>query len=74
MVFFFVYFFQTIFSVFQAIGFPGTGYCGFIVAISQFDSSAAGIIVGLLLLCIAFCFAVTAAANIMMITKVISRF
>ncbi|XP_037808355.1 secretory carrier-associated membrane protein 5 isoform X1 [Lucilia sericata] len=70
MVFFFVYFFQTIFSVFQAIGFPGTGYCGFIVAISEFDTSAAGIIVGLLLLCIAFCFAITAAANIMMITKI----
>lgn len=71
MVFFFVYFFQTLFSVFQAIGFPKTGYCGFIVAIFQFDSSAAGIVVGLLLLCVAFCFAVTAAANIMMITKVV---
>lgn len=70
MVFFFVYFFQTILSVFQAIGFPGTGYCGFIVAIYQFDSSASSIIVGLLLLCIAFCFAATAAANILMITKV----
>ncbi|XP_073835061.1 secretory carrier membrane protein [Musca autumnalis] len=70
MVFFFVYFFQTLFSVFQAIGFPKSGYCGFIVAISQFNSSAAGIIVGLLLLCIAFCFAITAAANIMMITKI----
>ncbi|XP_013103767.1 secretory carrier-associated membrane protein 1 [Stomoxys calcitrans] len=70
MVFFFVYFFQTIFSVFQAIGFNKTGYCGFIVAISQFGSSAADIFVGLILLCIAFCFAVTAAANIMMITKI----
>lgn len=73
MVFFFVYFFQTLFSVFQAIGFPKTGYCGFIVAIFQFDSSAAGIVVGLLLLCVAFCFAVTAAANIMMITKVVFK-
>ncbi|XP_036319743.1 secretory carrier-associated membrane protein 5 [Rhagoletis pomonella] len=70
MVFFFVYFFQTVLTVFQAVGVPGTGYCGFIVAISQFDSSATGIIVGLLLLCIAFCFATTAAANIMMITKI----
>ncbi|XP_005184949.1 secretory carrier-associated membrane protein 1-like [Musca domestica] len=70
MVFFFVYFFQTLFSVFQAIGFPKSGYCGFIVAISQFKSSAADIVVGLFLLCIAFCFAVTAAANIMMITKI----
>ncbi|XP_067638417.1 secretory carrier-associated membrane protein 1 isoform X2 [Eurosta solidaginis] len=69
MVFFFVYFFQTVLTVFQSIGVPDTGYCGFIVAISQFNSSAVGIIVGLLLLCIAFCFATTAAANIMMITK-----
>lgn len=73
MVFFFVYFFQTLLSVFQAIGFPKSGYCGFIVAISEFDPSAAGIIFGLLLLCIAFCFAITAAANIMMITKVVKK-
>ncbi|XP_004527248.1 secretory carrier-associated membrane protein 1 isoform X2 [Ceratitis capitata] len=70
MVFFFVYFFQTVLTVFQAIGVPDTGYCGFIIAIYQFNSSAVGIIVGLLLLCIAFCFATTAAANIMMITKI----
>ncbi|XP_055913533.1 secretory carrier-associated membrane protein 5 [Eupeodes corollae] len=70
MVFFFVYFFQTMMSVFQSIGIPRTGYCGFIVAISQFDSSAEGIIVGLLLLIIAFCFATTCAANVMMITKI----
>lgn len=70
MVFFFVYFFQTMMTVFQAIGIPKTGYCGFIVAISQFDSSAEGVIVGLLLLVIAFCFATTAAANVMMITKI----
>lgn len=70
MVFFFVYFFQTVLTVFQAVGLPNTGYCGFYIAISQFEGSAAGIIVGLLLLCIAFCFATTAAANIMMITKI----
>uniref|UniRef100_D3TN59 Secretory carrier-associated membrane protein n=1 Tax=Glossina morsitans morsitans TaxID=37546 RepID=D3TN59_GLOMM len=70
MVFFFVYFFQTIFSVFQAIGFRNSGFCGFIVAVSQFDSTAMGIVVGILLLGVAFCFATTAVANIMMITKI----
>ncbi|XP_018789832.1 PREDICTED: secretory carrier-associated membrane protein 1 [Bactrocera latifrons] len=70
MVFFFVYFFQTVLTVFQAVGLPDTGYCGFYIAISQFEGTASGIIVGLLLLCIAFCFAITAAANIMMMTKI----
>jgi len=70
MVFFFVYFFQTIFSVFQAVGLPESGYCGFIEALRHFDGQASGIIVGILLLCIAICFAVTAAANVLMITKV----
>ena len=70
MVFFFIYFFQSIFTVFQAIGVPDSGYCGFIIAIKQFHSNASDIIVGILLLCIAFCFAFTAAVNIFMITKV----
>ncbi|XP_017850837.1 secretory carrier-associated membrane protein 1 [Drosophila busckii] len=70
MVFFFVYFFQTIYTVVQAVGFEDYGYCGFITAISQFESSASGIIVGLLLLIIAFCFAITAGANVLMIMKI----
>ncbi|XP_030382391.1 secretory carrier-associated membrane protein 1 [Scaptodrosophila lebanonensis] len=70
MVFFFVYFFQTIYTVVQAIGFKQLGYCGFITAISQFQGTAGSIIAGLLLLIIAFCFALTAAANVLMITKI----
>ncbi|XP_068159488.1 secretory carrier-associated membrane protein 1 [Drosophila tropicalis] len=70
MVFFFVYFFQTVYTVIQAIGFNDWGYCGFIKAISQFDAEPAGIIVGLLLLIVAFCFATVAAANVLMITKI----
>ncbi|KAH8298685.1 hypothetical protein KR044_008576 [Drosophila immigrans] len=70
MVFFFVYFFQTVYTVVQAVGFKQLGYCGFITAITQFDSSAAGIIVGLLLLIVAFCFAITAGANVLMIMKI----
>ncbi|XP_023177661.1 secretory carrier-associated membrane protein 1 [Drosophila hydei] len=70
MVFFFVYFFQTVYTVIQAIGFKDLGYCGFITAISQFQSNAWGIVVGLLLLIIAFCFTITAGANILMIMKI----
>lgn len=71
MVFFFVYFSQTCLSIFQAIGMNDSGYCGFITAISHYGGSAGNIIVGILLTMIALCFAVCAAANIMMITKVL---
>lgn len=70
MVFFFVYFSQTCLSIFQAVGMNDSGYCGFITAISHYGGSAGDVIVGILLTAIALCFAVCAAANIMMITKV----
>ncbi|EDV95430.1 secretory carrier-associated membrane protein 1 [Drosophila grimshawi] len=70
MVFFFVYFFQTVYTIVQAVGFQQLGYCGFITAIVQFDNTAAGIVVGLLLLIVAFCFATTAGANVLMIMKI----
>lgn len=72
MVFFFVYFFQTLITLFQVVGFNDSGYCGFVVAISAFNNSASGIIVGLLLLCIALCYLVCLSGNIVMITKVSS--
>lgn len=70
MVFFFVYFFQAIYTVVQAIGFQQYGYCGFITAIAQFNGTGGGIVVGLLLLIVAFCFALTAAAHALMLTKI----
>lgn len=70
MVFFFVYFFQTIYTVVQAVGFQQLGYCGFITAIVQFNGQAGGIIVGLLLLIVAFGFALVAGANVLMIMKI----
>lgn len=57
-------------SVIQAIGIPGTGTCGFITALQQFDSSPSGIIVGIFLICIAIGYGICAAGNIMMLTKV----
>ncbi|XP_037726048.1 secretory carrier-associated membrane protein 5 [Drosophila subpulchrella] len=70
MVFFFIYFFQTLYSIVQTVGFSKMGYCGFITAIGQFDSSASGIIVGILLLLVSICFATVAVANVLMITKI----
>ncbi|KAI8035073.1 hypothetical protein M5D96_012166 [Drosophila gunungcola] len=70
MVFFFIYFFQTLYSIVQTVGFNKMGYCGFITAIGQFDGYPSGIIVGILLLCVSFCFAAVAVANVLMITKI----
>lgn len=70
MVFFFVYFFQMVITIFQAIGIPSTGYCGFILALSFFGRSAADTFVGILLLIVALCFAVCAAGDVMMLTKI----
>ncbi|CAD7087640.1 unnamed protein product [Hermetia illucens] len=70
MVFFFVFFFQMLLTIFQTIGIPGSGYCGFITAIMQFDSTASGIFVGLLILIIALSFGACAAGDLMMLTKI----
>lgn len=73
MVFFFIFFFQMIILVVQTVGIYGSGYCGFITALSQFDGTPSGIIMGLFLLCIAISFAICTAGNVMLLTKVINR-
>lgn len=70
MVFFFVFFFQLVVTAIQSIGIPGSGTCGIITAITTFDSTAKGIIVGLLLLIIALCFALAAAGDLLLLTKI----
>ncbi|XP_014606141.1 PREDICTED: secretory carrier-associated membrane protein 5A [Polistes canadensis] len=70
MVFFFVFFFQLIVTSIQAIGIPGLGSCGLITAITAFNSTAAGIFVGILLLLIAFCFIIAAGGDLLLLTKI----
>ncbi|OAD61089.1 Secretory carrier-associated membrane protein 1 [Eufriesea mexicana] len=69
-VFFFVFFFQLIVTAIQAIGIPGSGTCGIIVAIRMFDNTAKGTFVGFLLLLIAICFVLTACGELLLLTKV----
>ena len=57
-------------TVIQAIGIPGSGTCGFIMATTQFNKTASGIIVGIFLLIIAIGFAICACGDILMLTKV----
>lgn len=70
MVFFFVFFFQLIVTGIQAIGIPGSGTCGLIVAISMFNSTAKGVFVGLLLLLIAIGFILAAVGDLLLLTKI----
>lgn len=70
MVFFFVFFFQLIVTVIQAIGIPGSGTCGIITAIYAFDKSASSIFVGILLLLIATGFILAAGGDLLLLTKI----
>lgn len=70
MVFFFIFFFQFITLIYQAIGVRGTGYCGFITAFNQFDGTVMGILIGLVTVSIACAFTVCAIANFLLLTKV----
>ncbi|KAG7206656.1 hypothetical protein KM043_000332 [Ampulex compressa] len=70
MVFFFVFFFQLIVTGIQAIGIPGSGTCGIIMAITMFNSTAKGIFVGLVLLFIAICFILAAGGDLLLLTKI----
>lgn len=70
MLFFFVFFFQLLIIVVQTIGISTSGYCGFILAIEQFDGTIAGTLVGLFTLSIAIAFATAGFGNLMMLTKV----
>ncbi|XP_012238157.1 secretory carrier-associated membrane protein 5A isoform X1 [Bombus impatiens] len=70
MVFFFVFFFQLIVTGIQAIGIPGSGTCGIILAITMFDNTAKGIFLGFLLLLIALCFVLAACGDLLLLTKI----
>lgn len=56
--------------VFQSVGFYGSGYCGFITAIKQFDGSVGGTFIGILTLAVAGSFATCAAGSFLLLTKV----
>lgn len=71
MVFFMIFFSQFIMLIYQAIGIHGTGYCGFLTAIQQFNGTFAGALLGLLTLSVAISFAISAAGSFILLTKVI---
>lgn len=70
MVFFMIFFFQFLVLIYQAVGVHGSGYCGFITAVKQFDGTWTGILFGILTLAVAISLAVCAAGSFLLITKV----
>lgn len=70
MLFFFVFFFQLIIMIVQTIGFPNGGTIGIITAVSQFDGSFMGTLIGIFCLSIAISFGLAAGGNLLMLTKI----
>ncbi|XP_066992827.1 secretory carrier-associated membrane protein 1 [Anabrus simplex] len=70
MVFFFIFFFQFIVTVIQAIGIPGSGTCGMVMAIEAFNHSASGIVIGIILIIIALAFAAAACLDLLLLSKI----
>lgn len=56
--------------IYQTIGLHGSGYCGFLTAISQYDNTFWGVLLGLLATAVAASFAVCAAGNFFLLTQV----
>lgn len=72
MIFFLIFFFQFLMLIYQTIGLHGSGYCGFLTAISQYDNTFWGVLLGLLATAVASSFAVCAAGNFFLLTQVSS--
>ncbi|XP_019866362.1 secretory carrier-associated membrane protein 1 isoform X2 [Aethina tumida] len=70
MVFFFIFFFQFVITVFQAIGFSGSGTIGVYTALSTFDHTPWSIFVGIVALIIACGFVFAAMADLFLISKI----
>ncbi|XP_031626631.1 secretory carrier-associated membrane protein 2 [Contarinia nasturtii] len=70
MVFFLIFFFQFLMLILQSIGITGSGYCGFLTAIRQFNGTLSGIFTGVLALAVATSFAICAAGSFLLLTKV----
>lgn len=73
MVFFLIFFFQFILLIYQTVGVNGSGYCGFVTAINEFDGTFSGIIFGLLTIIVAFSFAACTTGSFLLLTKVILK-
>lgn len=56
--------------IYQTIGVHGSGYCGFLTAISQYDGTFGGVLLGMLATLIAISFAVCAVGNFFLLTQV----
>ncbi|XP_054286979.1 secretory carrier-associated membrane protein 1-like isoform X2 [Macrosteles quadrilineatus] len=70
MVFFFIFFFQMVITIFQALGLPGAGTCGLATALKTFDGTPSGIVIGIFLLLVAAGFCCAAFIDFLLLAKV----
>lgn len=70
MVFFCIFSFQLLTLIYQAIGIRGSGYCGFITALHQFDGQLVGVLIGLVTFAVACSFVICAVGNLYLLMKV----
>lgn len=70
MIFFVIFFFQFLMLIYQAIGVHGSGYCGYITALQQFNGTLVGVLTGIMALSVAAAFTVGAAGSFLLLTKV----
>jgi len=70
MVFFFVFFFQFVVTVLQALGFRGFGTCGLFMALHVMGTSVGGVLVGLVTFSIAVGFFTAATLDILLLSKI----
>lgn len=57
--------------VYMAIGYRGSGYCGFLTAFPLFDGTFSGVLCGILAFIVAVSFGICAAGGFLLLTKVI---
>ncbi|XP_050313272.1 secretory carrier-associated membrane protein 1 isoform X2 [Anthonomus grandis grandis] len=70
MVFFFIFFFQFVVTTIHAVGIPGSGTIGIIMAIDSFSTTAYGVVSGIFAISVALGFTFCAGADLFMISKI----
>ncbi|CAF1231783.1 unnamed protein product [Rotaria sordida] len=70
MIFFFIFFFQILISIFMLFGWKNSGFCGFILMIRLFSAGGSKIAVGIIVMIVTLTFAIIALANVLLLFKI----
>ncbi|CAF1137913.1 unnamed protein product [Rotaria sordida] len=70
MIFFFIFFFQILISIFMLFGWKNSGFCGFILMIRLFSAGGSKIAVGIIVMIVTLTFSIIALANVLLLFKI----